>query len=237
MFRADADWRDTASWELFSANRTFETDEQANESYPTNFEPKTVPVEGVQLLAAPDNAETALIERLDGADESIDVVQASIDGQRQPFLQATIRAAERGVDVRILLSSEWYTEEENAALADWLNAKAETEDLPIEAKVADPGSRFEKIHAKGVIIDREAAVVGSMNWNNNSARENREIALVLDGNGVGNYYGRVFDADWEGDDERGLDVGDESPLPVGIVAAVVGVTLLAGVVGRRIRFE
>ena len=237
VFRADADWRDTASWDIFSANRTFETDERANESYPTHFAPKTVPVENAQLLAAPDNAESALVERLDGAEESIEVIQASIDGQRQPFLRAAVRAAERGVEVRILLSNAWYTEEENTALADWLNAKAETERLPLEAKVADPGSRFEKIHAKGVIIDREAVVVGSMNWNNNSARENREIALVLDGKAAGNYYGRVFDADWKGGDEEGFDIGDESPLPVGIVAAVVGVTLLAGVVGRRIRFE
>lgn len=82
VFRADADWRDTTSWSTFRANRTFEADESANESYPTTFEPQNVSIESAQLLAAPDNAESALIERLDGADESIDVVQASI-GSRE----------------------------------------------------------------------------------------------------------------------------------------------------------
>ncbi len=238
MFRADADWRDTASWSTFRANRTFEAGETANESYPTTFEPKNVTVESAQLLAAPDNAESTLIERLDGADESIDVVQASIDSRQQPFLQAAIRAAERGVDVRIHLGGAWYSEEDNSALAEWLNRKADAENLSLEAKVAESGSRFEKIHAKGVIIDDEEVVVGSMNWNNNSARQNREVALVLDGEEAGTYYGQVFDADWTGEkSERGLDTSIETPLPVGVVAAVVGVALLAAVVARRIDFE
>ena len=238
IFRADADWRDTASWGTFRANRTFEEDEVANESYPTTFESQNVSIESAQLLAAPDNAEGALVERLDGADDSIDVVQASIGSQRQPFLRAAVRAAERGVEVRILLGGAWYSEEDNGELAEWLNEKSSDENLSLEAKVAASGSRFEKIHAKGVIIDGEEVVVGSMNWNNNSARENREIALVLDGEEAGTYYSRVFDADWTDEEsERGLDTGIETPLPVGVIAAVVGVTVLAAVVARRIEFE
>ncbi|PSQ52912.1 phospholipase [Halobacteriales archaeon SW_12_67_38] len=236
VFRADIDWRDTVSWGAFRANETFETEAAANGSYPTRFEPKQIEAEGVQLLTAPDNAERVLVDRIDRADESVSIVQASIGSRRQPLLEAAIRAAERGVDVRILLSSVWYSEEENTALADWLNRKAEAENLTLDAKVADPGGRFEKIHAKGVVIDREAVVVGSLNWNNNSADQNREVAVVLKGTEAGNYYGQVFDADWEGGD-GGSGIGDDSPLPVGIVAAVVGVVMLAVVVGRQIEFE
>jgi phosphatidylserine/phosphatidylglycerophosphate/cardiolipin synthase-like enzyme len=237
IFRADTGWRDTASWSVFRANRTFEEDEVANESYPTTFEPQNVTIESAQLLAAPDNAESALIERLNDADESIDIVQAAIGSRKQPFLQATIRAAERGVEVRILLGGAWYSEEDNGALAEWLNRKADAENLSLEAKVAESGSRFEKIHAKGVIIDGEEVVVGSMNWNNNSARQNREIALVLNGEGAGAYYGAVFDADWTSGEQRGVDIGIDTPLPAGVIAAVVGVALLAAVVARRIEFE
>jgi phosphatidylserine/phosphatidylglycerophosphate/cardiolipin synthase-like enzyme len=167
VFHADAGWRDTVSWSTFRANHTFEEDEVANESYPTTFEPTNVSIENVQLLAAPDNAESALIERLDAADRSIDVIQASIGSRQQPFLRAAIRAAERGVRVRILIGGAWYSEEDNGDLAEWINEKAATENLSLEAKVAKPGSRFEKIHAKGVIIDGEEVVVGSMNWNGN----------------------------------------------------------------------
>ncbi|WP_049903107.1 phospholipase D-like domain-containing protein [Halococcus agarilyticus] len=235
-FRADVDWRDTVSWRAYRTNETFETEPAASGSYPTRFEPKTVDVDGVQLLTAPDNAERVLVDRIDRADESVEIIQASIGSRRQPLLRAAIRAAERGVDVRILLSSQWYSEEENSALADWLNRKAEAENLTLDAKVADPGDRFEKIHAKGVIIDREAAVVGSLNWNNNSADQNREVAVVLEGTEAGEYYGKVFDADWEGGD-GGSGIGDDSPLPVGIVTAVAGVVVLAVVVARRIEFE
>ena len=63
--------------------------------------------------------------------------------------------------------NRYYSEDENAALADWLNRKAAAENLTLDAKVADPDGRFEKIHAKGVVIDREAVVVGSLNWNSN----------------------------------------------------------------------
>ena len=237
VFHADADWRDTAPWSTFRANRTFEDDEVANESYPTTFEPANVSIESAQLLSAPDNAERTLVERLDDANESIDVVQASIGSRQQPFLRAAIRAAERGVGVRILLGGAWYSEEDNSALAEWLNGKAATRNLSLEAKVAESGSRFEKIHAKGVIVDGEEVVVGSMNWNNNSARENREIALVLDGEAAGDYYRTVFEADWNGGDERRLDTGTETPLPVGVIAAVAGVVVLAAVVARRIEFE
>lgn len=238
VFRADADWRDTVSWGEFRANRSFTTKDVANETYPSNFAPKTVKIEGVQLLVAPDNAETALVNRLDNATESIDVIQPTIGSRHQPFLRATIRAARRGVSVRILLSNAWYSEDENEALVDWINHKAKAEDLPLEAKIVEPGSHFEDIHAKGVVIDNDTAVVGSMNWNNNSARDNREVALVLDGDAVGRYYERVFVADWRGDaDDSGSGLSLDSPLPVGIIAAVVGVVALGIVVARRIEFE
>jgi hypothetical protein len=74
VFRADISWRDTVSWGAFRANETFETEAAANGSYPTRFEPKQIEAEGVQLLTAPDNAERVLVDRIDRADESVEVV-------------------------------------------------------------------------------------------------------------------------------------------------------------------
>ena len=233
MFRADADWRDTISWHEFRRGRTFTDEGPANGSYPTAFEARSMPVESATLLAAPDNAEPAILRELDRADESISVVQASIGSRTLPFVEALFRAAERGVDVRVLLSSAWYSAEDNEAMAAWLNERADSEDLSLDARVADPGDRFAKIHAKGVIVDRETVVVGSINWNNNSVRENREIAIVLNGEAVGAYYGRVFDADWNG---GSTGKGGANDLPVGLVAAVCGIAVLALLVARRVRF-
>jgi phosphatidylserine/phosphatidylglycerophosphate/cardiolipin synthase-like enzyme len=191
--------------------------------------PETVAVNRTRLLVAPDNAGGAVVAALDGADDSIDVLQMSIDGPDQRFLRATVRAARRGVVVRVLLSSAWYVEEENRRLVEHLRDTAEREDLPLAVKLAEPAGDFEKVHAKGVVIDGDEVLLGSLNWNGESIEQNREVVLSLEGAAVGEYYRDAFDADWEGR-------GGERSLPVGIVAGVAGCLLLAVLVARRIEF-
>ncbi|MFB6166057.1 MAG: phospholipase D-like domain-containing protein [Haloarculaceae archaeon] len=229
-FRADAGWRDARSWERVRAGKSFPPPRAspAADDYPARFEPQAFAVGGVELVRAPDDAERRVVALLDDATESIRVEQMEAGGPNQPFVRAALRAARRGVDVRILLSSAWYVREDNRAVVQWLNRRADREDLPLSARLADPNGRFEKIHAKGVIVDGDQVLVGSLNWNNNSARHDREVALLLDGEGVAGYYARVFCADWQGGIWR-LTVG------VAFVAAVTA--LAAALVGRRISFE
>lgn len=229
-FEADASWRDATAWSAFRKGRRFEPAEQppADGNYPTRFEPRTVRPERIGVLRAPDNAERRVVELLDGAEESIRVQQVAIGNRNQPFLRATLRAARRGVEVRILLSGAWYVEEDNRELVAWLEDVAAQEDLPLSARVADPNGRFEKIHAKGVVVDDERVLLGSLNWNNNSARANREVVLLLEGEAVGEYFTAVFDADWQGGRWR---------LPAGLVVAVAVCWLAVALLARRIRFE
>jgi phosphatidylserine/phosphatidylglycerophosphate/cardiolipin synthase-like enzyme len=228
-FRADAGWRDARRWRVVRESESFDpaASPPANDTYGQQFEPRRLRAERVELLVAPDNAERRLVGLLDSASESIRIQQVSIGSRRQPFLRATLRAARRGVDVRVLLSSAWYAEEENRRLVEWLNARATQEGLSLDARLADPRGRYEKIHAKGVVIDGERAVLGSLNWNNNSARDNREVVLVLHGEAVAGYYAAVFDADWQ---------GGTRTLPVGLAGAVLLGALVALLVARRIEF-
>ncbi|QPV63774.1 phospholipase [Halosimplex litoreum] len=228
-FRADAGWRGARPWSQVRRGRSFERAGVANGSYPSRRSPETVPVNRTRLLVAPDNAGEAVTAALDGADESIDVLQMSIDGPDQRFLRAAVRAARRGVDVRILLSSAWYVEAENRRLVEHLRGVAEREGIPLDAKLAEPGGDFEKIHAKGVVIDGDRVLVGSLNWNGESVRRNREVVLSLEGAAVGEYYRAAFAADWG-------DGVDGPSLPVGIVAGVAGCLVLAVLVARRIDF-
>ena len=229
-FRADAGWRDATAWSRFREGNSFEPAQSppANETYPSRFEPRKFRAERVELLRAPDNAERRVVALVDNATESVRVEQVSIGSRRQPFLQASLRAARRGVDVRILLSGAWYVEEDNRELVRWLNERAAREDLPLEARLANPRGRFEKIHAKGVVVDGDQVLVGSLNWNNHSARENREVALLVEGEQVGDYYTRVFRSDWR---------GGQWKLTVGLALVVALGGLLAGLLGRRIEFE
>lgn len=227
-FRADFDGRGTVSWEAFREGRTFDAEDRAAGSYPEPVTPRRVQYDNASVLVAPDNAEGALVRRLDAAESSIRVLQVSIGGRQQPLLRATLGAARRGVDVRILLSSAWYVAEENRELVRWLNARAAREGLPLEASVASPGGRFEKVHAKGVVVD-DAVALGSLNWNDNSLRRNREVLVVLEGAAAADYFASVFAADWSGGGGPRLPVG----LPVALAVGAAACLLAA----RRLRFE
>ena len=61
-------------------------------------------------------------------------------------------------------------------------------------------------------------IIYILNWNNNSATNNREVAIAIEDEAVADYYAEVFVGDWDGDsaDER-----DE--IPVGVVVISVGI--------------
>jgi cardiolipin synthase A/B len=119
-------------------------------------------------------------------------------------------------------------EDENEALVDDLERTAAEEGLPLEARLVGDTDDFEKIHAKGVVIDREVAVVGSANWNENSLQNNREVVLALHGSEAGAYYATVFERDWE--EQRWS-------LPIELSGAVLVALVCAALVGSRyVRF-
>lgn len=224
-FRADTGWRDALDWRAVRDARTFETAPAANGTYPTEFSAETVPIRNARVIVAPDNAEGELLALVERASDSVRVV-GPYAGAEGPFVRALLDAARRGVEVRLLLSGAWYVAADNRRLADRLNRVARREGLPLRARIADPRGRFEKIHAKGMVVDGEHVVVGSINWNAHSPRENREVAVVLEGQRVADYYRRVFRADW-----RGASWG----LPVGVLGVLLVVALGAAWV-VRLRF-
>lgn len=226
-FRADAAGRDAIPWERFRRGRSFEDGELSTANYGTNFHPATVPVNATTLLVTPDNARSRLVWTLDRADESVDVVQVTV-GWESDLAAAVRRAARRGVRVRLLLSSAWYVREDNRALAEQFREWADASDAPLSVRLADPAGRYGKIHAKGAIVDDRRVVLGSLNWNEQAATSNREVVLLLNGREVADYYGGVFDADWQ---------GGRSPIPYGLLAALAGCLGLAVIVGGKIRFE
>ncbi|QLG62666.1 phospholipase D-like domain-containing protein [Halorarum salinum] len=225
VFDHDAGWRDARPWREYSDGESFTPAEAEDGSYPAEFDPERVDARNVTVLTAPGNAEGGVVEVIDAADDRVDVVQPTVEDG--PMLAATRRAAERGVEVRLLLSGAWYVNEGNAALAERLNDWADRTAVPLEVRLADPAGRYGKVHAKGVVAD-DAVVVGSLNWNPTSARENREVAVVLHGPEPAAYYRRVFEADW-----RAGTGGPPRGLLLAGVGAAAGTVLYAR---RRIEF-
>jgi len=227
-FAADAGFRDVRPWPAVAEVVESEALPPANGSFPARFGPENATLDRVELLVAPDNAEDGIVALLDGAEQSVKIQQVSIGARDHPFVNATVRAARRGVSVSVLLSSAWYVREDNQVLVEWFDRLAREEGLPIAARLVTPRSRFEKSHVKAVLVDDRAAVVGSLNWNAHATRENREVLVVLHDPEAAAYYGAVFDADWTGGVWR---------LPTG-VGVVTGIAMVLASVRlwRSVRF-
>ena len=221
LFRADMAAADARSWSSFKNDTEFHESGRANESYPTRFDPPTAATADVTLLTAPGNAADRLVERIDAADDRVLAVVPRTGGANARLVRALRRAADRGVDVHLLVSGAWYDREENRALVETLA------DEPIAVTVSQPRGRFGKIHAKGLVVD-DTAVVGSLNWNEGAATENREVLVAVENESVAAFYARAYAADWRGGGVH---------LPIGLFGGLSVALAGAGIVARRrVRF-
>ena len=228
IFGTDARWRDAISWDRYRLETSGREVNHTTRQFPTHHEPAQVPVDGAELVVAPEAAEPRLLALIDGASDSIHIQQVRISGLEFPLLQAVLAAADRGVDVTIQLDASWYVKADNRALAAAIEAEAAAAPGTVEAELVGSTDRFEKIHTKGIIVDDETVVVGSMNWNNVSMRENREVLAILHGDDVAGYYLGVFDDDWTAVD---------TVTPLGLLLATGLVWIGVGLVAvRHIRF-
>lgn len=199
-----------------------QNDSVADARFPRRFDPETAEAARVELLVTPEGGASRLVSTIDAADDRVFVVTPRA-GDDSDLLAAVLRAADRGVETRVLLSNAWYDERRNENLTAKLNARAAARDVPLAVRIAEPRSRYGKIHAKGVVAD-DTVIVGSLNWNRQAATENREVLLAIESPRLADYFARVYAADWR---------GGSVFLPVTLVGAVVAALLGAGWLGTQ----
>jgi len=212
-------------WTITAAPADGDEETPSWQEYPAVCSPYVFSGATVIPVISPDTS-SLLHPLILGAQESVDIEMAYITNETllslNPFVADAVNVSRRGIPVRVLLDSYYYNVEGNAdndEMAGVLNDLAASEGLPLEARCADlsPGL-VEKIHNKGVIVDRERVLVSSINWNENSPTFNREVGLILYHAGVGKYYTSVFDKDWEAAEKNEPSWGQNLPK---IVAAFV----------------
>ena len=223
LFESDSTARDAVSWTRFEREVDPHPRDNASGIYPTQFNPATVTYDKLRLVLSPTAAERELITAIRSAQDSIVIQQVSVADSDFPLLSEVLAAAKEGVTVKLLLDSEWYVREDNEQLAAELNEKALREEIPIEVRLVEPEDDFGKIHTKGMVIDEEITVIGSMNWNNVSMTENREVMAIIHADSVGSYFAAVFRSDW---------TRPTTHIPVGLIAATVVIWLVAGMLAR-----
>jgi len=189
--------------------------EQENISWNANREgPLTIKDDAwITPILAPDTTflkEGGILSMIQGARQTLDVqlMDCNIDWSNgmwempNLYLEALVNAASRGVKVRIMLDPAYVNITDNSSdnhdTMLWLRARAEQLDDPgnLQVRLMELDG-LAKIHNKGVIADGNTVLVSSINWGYNSVVNNREAAVIVGSEEVGQYFSRIFQRDWE----------------------------------------
>jgi phosphatidylserine/phosphatidylglycerophosphate/cardiolipin synthase-like enzyme len=163
----------------------------------------------VQPVLSPDNYVDVATRLLENAQQSIEIEQQYIKGW-QPIVgslcEAIARARGRNpnLEVRIILAAGFEgageLDRQLDSLEEFAGATRGT-----EVRVLNP-AHFVHCHNKLLIVDRQHVLISSQNWSDFAVSKNREAGLLLDYADLAQYYGEIFDADWNTariPDERG----------------------------------
>lgn len=173
---------------------------------------ETLDAKKAELITSPETSYSGLLELIRSARSTLDVelltfyLEWKNTGGISPLVKELINASERGVQVRILLNDDRVylppeyqdgARTDNLRTAAYLNAAARRGKLPLEARVADLKSMgVLKIHNKGMLIDGKKTLISSINWNENSVKNNRETAVAIESTAINAYYSDLFEKDW-----------------------------------------
>ncbi|MER2598546.1 MAG: phospholipase D-like domain-containing protein [Caldilineales bacterium] len=142
----------------------------------------------LEVLAMPDAGRKPLLQIIDGAQHSIRLKIYLVTDNT--VVEALGRAAQRGVDVRVLIEEEPYGGGETNALAARDLAAA---GVTVRARPA----AFVYSHEKSLVVDDGRALIMTHNLTNSSFNKNREYLVIVEDPTVVAEVVAVFEADWE----------------------------------------
>ncbi|MCI0504216.1 phospholipase D-like domain-containing protein [Candidatus Micrarchaeota archaeon] len=138
----------------------------------------------IQAVFSPEDGEEIPL-LLDGAKSSIDI-EIYVFTSRD-VVEALERAKARGVMVRIIIERNVISDD-NDAIFQELASKG--------FRIRYASSAYKLTHAKFIIVDGKAVLVGSHNLSNSALYKNREASVIIrDAKAVGEFMD-VFATDW-----------------------------------------
>ena len=158
-----------------------------------------MPATSQRLLVMPDDGAKAVVELIDQAREQLLLKQFKL--QSELVEQALRRAAERGVQVRVMLNphtsgGDRWNDEAFALLQQWGIAVAWTSEA------------FPVTHEKSMVVDHSAALIATFNFSDKYFTETRDYGVVTHDPTVVSQVIAGFEADWSRQFfEPRLDVG------------------------------
>ena len=158
-----------------------------------------MPATSQRLLVMPDDGAKAVVELIDQAREQLLLKQFKL--QSELVEQALRRAAERGVQVRVMLNphtsgGDRWNDEAFALLQQWGIAVAWTSEA------------FPVTHEKSMVVDHSAALIATFNFSDKYFTQTRDYGVVTHDPDVVSQVIAGFEADWSRQFfEPRLDVG------------------------------
>ncbi len=135
---------------------------------------------------------------VENASQTIDMEIYTIyrytSGPIYEFHDAIYDAAARGVKVRMLIDNEIY-QDLDADDRNHLNQFDNHENIEVR-QFSNP------MHSKVIIVDNEAAYVGSANQSYNAMTNDREIGLLIHSADIAKALTTIFEAGWTGDENQ-----------------------------------
>lgn len=201
----------------------------ARSAMPSFFRGRGAVSGDIELVASPPlfnpagirSAEAALVEKLEGARQSVEIQLLSYTPvadkiEYWPVIDAALRAAAvRGVKVRLLVS-HWNTAAPGVAHLKSLsllpNIQVRIVTFPDHSSGFIPFARV--IHSKYMIVDEETLWVGTSNWSRDYFRQMRNIEFIIRRPELVAEAGVLFEGLWKSDYAAPIDVNRNYPKPL-----------------------
>jgi cardiolipin synthase len=205
VFQDDWNPRHDDSYPIEAMNLTIPSDFSLGTTIPAgSYKPRfpAMTITGSFLatpLFSPDTSEQTILHAIRSANRSIYVQQLYIyrdwGENLSPFVEQLVNKSQQGVSIKIILDYNPNYEDSTAILNE---TKEYLEAYGVEVKfLSTTWSPFATVHNKGMIIDNTTVLISSVNWNEQSVRENREAGVILENEEAATYYAAVFLSDWD----------------------------------------
>jgi len=148
-----------------------------------------------------NNTKRKLVSLFNNAKKSIKIEQLLFNENN--ILKAVLRAAKRGVDVKVILdpakhlySMDWHGGPNNKAIALFQKLKKGHPELKVEARryKINPG---QELHMKLAIVDNKFVTIGSTNFTSGAMRSNYEEYFFFESPDLAEEYNQMFINDWK----------------------------------------
>ena len=163
---------------------------EATTARPSATAPVTAAASSQQLLVMPDDGVAPVLDLIRSARRSIRFKIYLLT--HKEVMAELVRAANRGVDVRVIIEKEPTGGGES---------NQEASDLLREGGVAvqwAPADRYRLTHEKSLVVDDSKALISTFNYTRSSFSGNREYGLLTTKPSEVAEVAAVFDADWNG---------------------------------------